>query len=73
MKTTITEGERLQLWGLITLGRKYQKMSDEIRIIIGEIIEEDDSLLGDSLYDYSDPNDIDRIIKDLNIKVKNER
>lgn len=70
MRTTITDAERLQLLGLITLGQKHYRMVDEIRDNISEILEDEDkdSRLTDATWDY--PNsDIDELLKIMGIEV----
>lgn len=71
MRTTITENERLQLLGLLTLGQQHYKTIDSVREAIENIIEDPDggSLLSDAIWDYE--TDIDKILKNMNIEVEN--
>jgi hypothetical protein len=69
MKTTITEQERLQLLGLLTLGIKHQRIVNQVDDAIAEIVQEETgNLLSDAVYDGND--DIDHVLKNMGITVE---
>jgi len=67
MRKNITENERLQLIGLVTLARQHYKVVDQARDAISALIEEDDSLLHDATWEY-DMN-LDKAIHDMGVEV----
>ena len=69
MTKTITEIEKLQLLGLVTLARQHYKIVDEVRDAITLLIGKDDSVLHDSAWDYD--VDFDKALADSGIEVEN--
>lgn len=72
MKTTITQSERLQLLGLLTLGAKQSQILAQLEASVNEVIADDEkySLLTDALYEGN--TDIDDILKNMEITVTHE-
>lgn len=68
MRKSITEIERLQLLGLVTLARQHYKIVDQARDAISLIIQEDDSLLHDAVWDYD--TDFDKSLASMGIEVE---
>ena len=67
IKKTITKQEKLQLLGLVTLGRQHYKMVDSVRDAISEIIEDEDTNIHDMTWEYD--KDLDHVLKDMGIQV----
>lgn len=69
MKTTITEGEKLQLLGLLTLGRSHNKIVNQVNDEMARIVGDEDkySALTDAVYDEAD---IDEVLKNMEITVE---
>lgn len=67
MKTKITQNEKLQLLGLVTLGQQHYKVTDLVRDAITEIVENDDTLLHEAVWDYD--RNFDEALKQMNIEV----
>lgn len=68
MRKSITEAEKLQLLGLVTLARQHYKIVDQVRDAISSIIQEEDSLLHDALWDYD--TNFDKSLASMGIKVE---
>lgn len=64
----ITEQEKLQLLGLVTLARQHYKVVDEVRDAITKIVGVDDTVLHDSAWDYD--VDFEQALKDSEIEVE---
>jgi hypothetical protein len=69
MKTTITQSEKMQLLGLVTLARSHNKIIDLANNEMSRIIEAEDnySLLTDIVYD--EDVDFDETLKNMEIEV----
>lgn len=68
MKTTITNSEKLQLLGLLTLGIRHRQVVDQVEKAMAEITEtEVGGHLGDALYESD--TDIDEILKRMGIAI----
>lgn len=71
MKTSITEKEKLQLLGLLTLGIKHHQIVDHVEQAMADLTEtEVGGLLGDALYESN--LDIDTVLANMDIKVVEE-
>ena len=64
----ITNQQKLELLGLVTLARQHYKVVDQVRDAITEIIGEEDSVLHDSAWDYD--IDFEKALKDSKIEVE---
>lgn len=69
MTKKITPEQKLQLLGLVTLGRQHYKVVDEVRDAITNIIGVDDSVLHDAAWDYD--MDFEKALSDSQIEVEN--
>jgi len=71
MRTTITEQEKLQLLGLLTLGQQHNKIVDQVREAIEKVIEDPNgySQLVDAIWEYE--TDIDKLLRNMGIEVEN--
>lgn len=73
MKNRITEQERLQLLGLMTLAIQHQKIVNECETALATLLENDPSegsyvgQLSDAIYNGDD--NIDNILKEMDIKI----
>jgi hypothetical protein len=73
MKKIITENERLQLLGLLTLARQHRVIINLSEKAMEEILKEDFNnldWLSDAIWD--DNTTIDEVLEHMDIKVKNE-
>lgn len=69
MRKYITESEKLQLLGLLTLGIQHKQIVDQVEVAMARITDtEPGSLLGDALYEGS--TDIDTILKNMGVEVR---
>lgn len=70
MKKTITQSERLQLLGLLTLARSHRVTVDKCEDEMNKIVEvENYSHLTDAIYDE---NDFDQVLKKMEIEVTDD-
>lgn len=67
MKKAITQNEKYQLIGLLTLAQKHYQMISLLTTAMSKIIDEDDSILHDAIYDGD--ADIDNMLKVMDIEV----
>lgn len=71
MKKIITQSEKIQLLGLLTLARQHWKIVNQCNSAMCGIIGSDDfndaGLLSDAVYDDTD---IDSILRNMEIEVK---
>lgn len=51
-KKVITQEEKLQLLGLVTLGQQHYKMVDQVRDAMTAVLGDDDTLLHEVVWDY---------------------
>lgn len=65
----ITQEQKLQLLGLVTLAQQHYKIVDEVRDAITQIIGKDDSILHDAAWDYN--IDFNKALADSDIEVEN--
>lgn len=71
MSKTITESEKLQLIGLITLGRHHQQKVTDVEQAISKLTDtEIGGHFSDSLYDTGN-YDIDELLKREGVEVEN--
>lgn len=69
MRKFITESEKLQLLGLLTLGIQHQQIVNQVEDAMAKITDtEAGSLLGDALYEGS--TDIDTVLQNMGIEVR---
>lgn len=66
--TKITEEQKLQLLGLLTLGRQHYKIIDQVRSAMTKIIGEEDTVLHDTIWDYD--VDFEKALHDSQIEVE---
>lgn len=70
MKKVITADEKLQLMGILALAKQHQKIVDECYDGITRIIDEDSSLIHDSIYEEINMVDFDKLIERTGIEVE---
>jgi hypothetical protein len=69
MSKVITQAEKLQLLGLVTLGRKHDKIVNQVREGITEIIGTDDSQVHDAIWEHD--ADFEKALSNAGIEVEN--
>jgi hypothetical protein len=68
MSRTITQAEKLQLLGLVTLGRRHNKIASQVSDAITEIIGTDDSQVHDATWEQD--ADFEEALKNSGIEVE---
>lgn len=68
MSSKITQEQKLQLLGLITLARQHSKIVDDVHNSITQFVGVDDSVLHDAIWDYD--MDFEKALKDSQIEVE---
>jgi hypothetical protein len=65
----ITEQQKLELLGLVTLARQHYRVVDQVRDAITAIIGEEDSVLHDAAWDYDVK--FEKALQDSQVEVEN--
>lgn len=70
MKKEITEDEKLKLMGILALAKSHQKIVDQCYDAMTELLDEESTLIHDSIYEEVNMVDFDVLLARAGIQVE---